>query len=184
MSDLFRRYVLHNFWLKVFSLLAASALWYAVAREPTAEIAFTVPIEFQHVPDNMEIASERVPDAQIRIRGPQRLIREVAASQIHPVIDLSRSKPGERTYDLRHSEISVPQGVEVVQVVPTQFLMELDRRATRMVMQVHDELVLEVPEAELDWARAEVPRLMAGVAALKVPLLAEVGVGANWDQAH
>jgi DNA polymerase-1 len=53
-----------------------------------------------------------------------------------------------------------------------------------MVMQVHDELVLEVPEAELDWAREAVPRLMAGVAALKVPLLAEVGVGANWDQAH
>ena len=51
-------------------------------------------------------------------------------------------------------------------------------------MQVHDELVLEVPEAELDWAREAIPRLMAGVAALKVPLLAEVGVGPNWDQAH
>ena len=38
--------------------------------------------------------------------------------------------------------------------------------------------------AELDWARTEVPRLMAGVASLSVPLLAEVGVGANWDQAH
>ena len=53
-----------------------------------------------------------------------------------------------------------------------------------MVMQVHDELVLEVPEAELDWAREAIPRLMAGVAALKVPLLAEVGVGLNWDEAH
>ena len=61
MGDLFRRYVLHNFWLKVFSLLAATTLWYAVAREPTSEIAFTVPIEFQHVPENMEIASEKVP---------------------------------------------------------------------------------------------------------------------------
>ena len=56
--------------------------------------------------------------------------------------------------------------------------------ARKMVMQVHDELVLEVPEAELDWARTEIPRLMAGVATLKVPLLAEVGVGPNWDQAH
>jgi DNA polymerase-1 len=51
-------------------------------------------------------------------------------------------------------------------------------------MQVHDELVLEVPEAELDWAKAAIPRLMAGVADLKVPLLAEVGVGRNWDEAH
>jgi DNA polymerase-1 len=57
-------------------------------------------------------------------------------------------------------------------------------RATRMVMQVHDELVFEVPEAEVEWARAEIPRLMAGVARLSVPLIAEVGVGANWDEAH
>jgi DNA polymerase-1 len=41
-----------------------------------------------------------------------------------------------------------------------------------------------VPEAELEWARTEIPRLMASVADLKVPLLAEVGVGPNWDQAH
>jgi DNA polymerase-1 len=62
----------------------------------------------------------------------------------------------------------------------------LDRHAlgSRMIMQVHDELVLEVPEAELEWARAEVPRLMAGVATLSVPLLAEVGVGLNWEEAH
>ena len=53
-----------------------------------------------------------------------------------------------------------------------------------MIMQVHDELVFEVPEAELDWARAELPALMAGVAELAVPLVAEVGIGPNWDKAH
>jgi DNA polymerase-1 len=41
-----------------------------------------------------------------------------------------------------------------------------------------------VPDDELEWARTEVPRLMSGVAQLAVPLLAEVGVGANWDEAH
>jgi DNA polymerase-1 len=65
-----------------------------------------------------------------------------------------------------------------------QQALDAERRATRMVMQVHDELVLEVPEAELDWAKDAIPRLMAGVAALKVPLVAEVGIGANWDEAH
>ena len=57
-------------------------------------------------------------------------------------------------------------------------------RATRIVMQVHDELVFELPQDEQDWVRTEVPRLMAGVAALQVPLIAETGFGANWDQAH
>jgi DNA polymerase I len=69
-------------------------------------------------------------------------------------------------------------------MIAVQHALERERRATKMIMQVHDELVFEVPSAELDWARAEVPRIMASVAELEVPLLAEVGVGANWDEAH
>ncbi len=55
---------------------------------------------------------------------------------------------------------------------------------SRLILQVHDELVLEVPDAEVALIREQLPRLMAGVAQLSVPLLAEVGVGANWDEAH
>ncbi|HEX2010413.1 MAG TPA: DNA polymerase I, partial [Roseateles sp.] len=69
-------------------------------------------------------------------------------------------------------------------MVAVQQALDAQGRATKIIMQVHDELVFEVPEAELDWIKAEVPRLMAGVAELRVPLLAEVGVGANWDEAH
>jgi DNA polymerase-1 len=69
-------------------------------------------------------------------------------------------------------------------MIAVQRVIDDEARATRMVLQVHDELVFEVPDAEIDWARAEVPRVMAGVAELKVPLLAEVGVGRNWDEAH
>jgi DNA polymerase-1 len=53
-----------------------------------------------------------------------------------------------------------------------------------MIMQVHDELVLEVPDDELPVVREKLPQLMCGVAALNVPLVAEVGVGANWEEAH
>jgi DNA polymerase-1 len=69
-------------------------------------------------------------------------------------------------------------------MIAVQQALDDEGRASRMVMQVHDELVLEVPDAELEWAKEAIPRLMAGVAQLKVPLLAEVGVGANWDVAH
>lgn len=65
-----------------------------------------------------------------------------------------------------------------------QQVLDAEQRGTKMIMQVHDELVFEVPEAEVDWVRREIPRLMAGVAQLKVPLLAEVGIGKNWDEAH
>jgi DNA polymerase-1 len=69
-------------------------------------------------------------------------------------------------------------------MLAVQKTLDDEQRATRMVMQVHDELVFEVPQAELEWARVEIPKLMAGVAQLSVPLIAEVGVGSNWDEAH
>ncbi len=56
--------------------------------------------------------------------------------------------------------------------------------ASRMIMQVHDELVLEVPDDELPRVREKLPEMMCGVAKLKVPLVAEVGAGANWEEAH
>ncbi|HEX9591752.1 MAG TPA: DNA polymerase I, partial [bacterium] len=56
--------------------------------------------------------------------------------------------------------------------------------ASRLVLQVHDELVLEVPSAEVDAARELVVREMGGAASLKVPLVVDTGVGRNWDEAH
>ncbi|NLD53650.1 MAG: DNA polymerase I [Burkholderiaceae bacterium] len=59
-----------------------------------------------------------------------------------------------------------------------------EKLGARLVMQVHDELVLEVPESEIALLSTELPRRMSSVATLSVPLLAEVGVGSNWDEAH
>jgi len=69
-------------------------------------------------------------------------------------------------------------------MVKVQQVLDGQGRGTRMIMQVHDELVFEVPLAEVEWVRVEIPRLMASVAELKVPLLAEIGFGPNWDKAH
>jgi DNA polymerase-1 len=69
-------------------------------------------------------------------------------------------------------------------MIAVQDRLDAGKFASRLVLQVHDELVLEVPEGELETIRIELPRLMAGVVALDVPLLAEVGAGPNWERAH
>ncbi len=69
-------------------------------------------------------------------------------------------------------------------MIATQRWLDDKRMESRLILQVHDELVLEVPDAELVAVREALPRLMGGVAKLKVPLVVDVGVGANWDQAH
>lgn len=62
--------------------------------------------------------------------------------------------------------------------------LENEQLESKLIMQVHDELVLEVPDKELDIVRKKLPELMGSVARLKVPLIAEVGFGKNWDEAH
>ena len=69
-------------------------------------------------------------------------------------------------------------------MVAVQNRLDAAQPEVLLIMQVHDELVFELPADKADWLRQEVPALMAGVAQLTVPLLAEVGVGANWEQAH
>ncbi len=69
-------------------------------------------------------------------------------------------------------------------MVEVQRVLDEQRPDVLMIMQVHDELVFELPAEHEAWVRTEVPRIMAEVAELKVPLLAEVGVGPNWDKAH
>ena len=62
--------------------------------------------------------------------------------------------------------------------------LERENLRSKLIMQVHDELVLEVPADEIEMMKHELPKLMGNVAELDVPLLVEVGVGSNWEQAH
>ena len=69
-------------------------------------------------------------------------------------------------------------------MIAVQNFLDKSELKTKLIMQVHDELVLEVPESELDEVKEKVRELMQNVAKLDVALIVDVGVGENWDQAH
>jgi YbbR domain-containing protein len=134
MIDLFKRYVLHNFWLKVLSLLLAAGLWWRISLdEQPAIVVLHSPIVFQHVPQHLEISADSVPDAQIRVRGPERVIRQLQPNEVQAEIDLSGAKAGERTFDLTSQQVRHPSDVRIVQVVPSQVHLAFDTRLTREV---------------------------------------------------
>lgn len=133
MSNFLQTYVLHNLGLKVFSLLFAVGLWLVVARDPVAEVAISVPIEFHHIPASLEINSENIPAAQVRVRGPARFIHGLRPDEIHVEVDLAGARPGDRTFDLTAQQVHLPRDLEVVQVVPSQFQLSLDTVLTRTV---------------------------------------------------
>ena len=100
-----------------------------------------------------------------------------------------KSAKGAQLAGLERAAINAPMQGTAADLIKlsmnkVQQVLDSEARATKMIMQVHDELVFEVPIDEVDWLKEAIPRLMASVADLKVPLLAEVGVGDNWDQAH
>jgi YbbR domain-containing protein len=145
---LVQRYVLHNFGLKFLSLLLATGLWFLISpHEQPAEVAVRAPIVFQHVPPHLEISSELIPEAQIRVRGPEGIIRQLQANEIQPEIELADATPGERTFDLTSVQVHHPRGVQIVQVVPSQLHLAFDTRLTREI-EIHPRVTGNFPDGE------------------------------------
>jgi len=69
-------------------------------------------------------------------------------------------------------------------MIAVQAWLESEQLQSRLIMQVHDELILEVPQNELAQVKQKLRELMCGVAELKVPLEVGLGEGQNWDEAH
>jgi len=133
MANLLQRVFIHNAGLKLISLALAIGLWMAVARDPIAEVETRVPLEFHNLPDNMEIDSANATDVRIRVRGPERVIHTLQPEDVRAEINLGNVRPGERTFDLSGRQIHLPQGLEVVQIIPGQFHLSFDERATRNI---------------------------------------------------
>jgi DNA polymerase-1 len=69
-------------------------------------------------------------------------------------------------------------------MIAAQNWLEQEQLKTKMLLQVHDELVFDVPFDELEILQAKLPDLMCNVAVLKVPLVVSIGIGDNWEEAH
>jgi DNA polymerase-1 len=100
-----------------------------------------------------------------------------------------KSSNGARRQGAERAAINAPmQGTAAdlikLAMIAVQRWIDDDRLEAKLIMQVHDELVLEVPDTELDAMREALPKLMSGVAELSVPLVVDLGVGPNWDKAH
>ncbi|MGH9528418.1 MAG: CdaR family protein [Terriglobales bacterium] len=133
MAGSLRGRLAHNLGLKLLSLGFAVVLWLAVARNPQAVVAIEVPLEFDNIPQNLEISSENIPRVQIRFRGPEQSIRRLQPADVYAAIELDGQKPGDHSFDITAQQIHHPGGLEVVQVVPSQIHVSFDIRMTKQV---------------------------------------------------
>jgi YbbR domain-containing protein len=125
--------LLRNIWLKFLSICIATLLWLVVAGDRVVERAMRVPIEFQNLPQGLEIVGDPPDTVDVRLRASSGAIGRLAPGDLAAVIDLRNARPGRRLFQLTPSSIHAPYGVEVVQVGPATLPIALENSAVRVV---------------------------------------------------
>jgi YbbR domain-containing protein len=104
-----------------------------VAGERVVERVMRAPVEFQNLPDGLEIVGNPPDTVDVRLRGPSGALSRLAAGDMAAVLDVAGARPGRRLFHLSQNHVSVPYGIEVVQVGPSTLTMEFEVSGVRTV---------------------------------------------------
>jgi YbbR domain-containing protein len=122
-----------NIGLKFLSICIAALLWLVVAGDRVVERSVRMPIEFQNLPQGLEIVGNPPDDVDVRVRGSSGVLGRLSPGDMAAVIDLRNARPGRRLFHLTSSEIHVPYGIDVVQVAPATLPIAFENSIVRVV---------------------------------------------------
>jgi YbbR domain-containing protein len=122
-----------NLGLKFLSTLVAILLWLIVAGERVVERVMRAPVEFQNLPAGLELVGNPPDTVEVRLRGSSGALSRMAGGDMAAVIDLATARPGRRLFHIAQNQVSVPYGIEIVQVGPSTLTMEFEMSAIRQV---------------------------------------------------
>ena len=125
--------LLRNIWLKFLSICIAAMLWLVVAGDRVVERALRVPIEFQNLPQGLEIVGEPPESVDVRLRASSGTLGRLVPGDMAAVIDLRTARAGRRLFHLTPGNVKGPYGVEVVQVTPSTLPIGFENSAVRIV---------------------------------------------------
>ena len=120
-------------WLKLMSLVMASLLWLTVTRDQAVERSLAVPLEYQNIPEGLEIVGDPPGNVDVRLRGPSGALGRLEAGEVVAVLDLKLARPGQRLFHLLTDQVRVPWGIQVSQVSPPTVSLEFERSGRKLV---------------------------------------------------
>jgi len=121
-----------NIGWKLLSLALAILLWLVIVRSPELAREIPVPVLYQGMPEDLIINSDLEQNVRLQIRGPAGQLTPQSLTDAMVVLDLGNvNEPGNRTYMIRSSNVSLPRGVVLLRAVPSQIRIRFDRRASR-----------------------------------------------------
>jgi YbbR domain-containing protein len=124
---------LRNLGLKVLSVVLATLLWMTVTRDQTVERNLRVPLEFQEIPEDLEITGDTLTAVDVRVRGASSILSRLEGGEVVAVLNLQAARPGQRLFHVLTDEVRVPFGVTVVQVNPPTVPLRIERSGSRTV---------------------------------------------------
>lgn len=119
--------------LKIVSVILAALLWMTVSRDQSVERSVRVPLEFQNVPEGIEIVGDPPGTVDVRIRGASSQVSRIEAGEIVAVLDLRGARVGQRLFHLITDEVRAPFGVEVAQISPPTVSLAFERSGAKVV---------------------------------------------------
>lgn len=128
-----RRAPFRHIGLKILSLGLAVLLWYLVAGQTEAERSMRVPLEFQNMPEQLEIVGEPPSLVDVRLRGASGTLGQLRGGDLVALLDLGSARPGRRLFHLTPQSINTPAGVRVLQVLPATVSLSFEKSASRIV---------------------------------------------------
>jgi YbbR domain-containing protein len=128
-----KKLVFENLGLKVSAVLLATCLWLFVTSRGQSEISLDVPLEFQNVPAGLGIISDNAKTVIVTVKGQERLMRNLKASDIRVVVDLSKAKKGEGVYPIDRDNIRLPFAMTVTNIAPPTCRVRLEEVVSKKV---------------------------------------------------
>lgn len=122
-----------NPWLKLMALVMAVLLWMTVTRDQSVERSLHVPLEYQNIPDGLEIVGDPPGTVDVRVRGASGALGRLESGEVVAVLDSRSARPGQRLFHLLTDQVRTPWGVQVSQVSPPTVSLEFERSGRKVV---------------------------------------------------
>jgi YbbR domain-containing protein len=126
--------ITRNLLWKLVALVAAVVIWINVSNEPELATDITVPVEYNNLPQDLDISSPIVDSIHVEARGPSGQLRNLHDSRIAVIIDFATVKaPGQRTFTVTGNELKLPRGIQLIRTTPAQLRFTFENHETREV---------------------------------------------------
>lgn len=128
-----RKLLLENMGMKIAAVIMAIILWFFVTSRGQSEVSMEIPVELKNTPGGLESAKQGIKTVSVSIKGQERLLRNMKASDLRVYVDLSKAKKGRGTYYINSEDVRLPSTMTVTSLNPSSVMVVLEETVIKTV---------------------------------------------------